>query len=104
MRHLLAIGVVATTSDAATTWLAVRLAAVRPELTFVELNPVIASLLGSTGAVTALVLRAVVGVTLFGFLAWAARRSRFGLWPLGLAAALTCLVVAWNTQLLVAHV
>ena len=104
MRHLLAIGVVATTSDAATTWLAVQLAAVRPEITFMELNPVIASLLDSTGVVTALVLRAVVGVTLFAFLAWAGRRSRFGLWPLGLAASLTCLVVAWNTQLLVAHV
>lgn len=103
MRHLLAIGVLATTSDAATTWLAVQLAAVRSDVTFMELNPVIASLLGSTGVATALVIRGLVGVVLFGFLAWATRRSRFGLWPLGLAASLTCLVVVWNTQLLLTH-
>ena len=103
MRHLLAVGVVATTTDAATTWLAVQLAAVRPDITFIELNPLIASLLGSVGVTTALAVRALVGVLLFGFLAWATQRSRFGLWPLGLAASLTCLVVAWNTQLLVLH-
>lgn len=103
MRHLLGIGVLATIADAATTWLAVQLAAVNASIRFMEVNPLVDSVLDAAGPAWAMALRAAVGVGLFGFLGWATRRSRFGLWPLGLATSLTCLVVTWNVWLLQAH-
>lgn len=93
---LAGLAVVATTADAATTWLAMQLAAVRDTLAFVELNPAMRHLITSVGPLAALVVRVVAGVALVAFLTWAARRSSWGWRPLAVATILLYLVVAWN--------
>lgn len=100
MRHLVGVGVLASVADAATTWLAIQLALATDGLTFVEVNPAMDALITGAGEVPAMVLRVLFGLALFAFLAWASRRSRFGVWPLAIAAVLTCGVVVWNVGML----
>lgn len=102
MRHLVGVGVLASVADAATTWLAIRLAMAADGLEFVEVNPAMDALIAGAGEVPAMALRVLLGVVLFAFLAWASRHSRWGTWPLATAAALTCGVVVWNVGMLAA--
>lgn len=104
MRHLIGAGVVATTADAATTWLAIQVAASQAGVQFVELNPAVAALIMAHGPVVAMAMRLLVGLGLFGFLGWAARRSRWGLRPLMAATTLTCMIVVWNVSMLASAV
>lgn len=100
MRHLVGVGVIASVADAATTWLAMQIALTDGALAFVELNPAMATMIATAGHVPAMTLRVLVGVALFAFLAWAATRSRWGVWPLAIAAVLTSTVVVWNVTIL----
>lgn len=100
MRHLVGAGVLASVADAATTWLATQVALAHAGLAFVEVNPAMEAVIALTGHEVAMLLRIVVGVAAFGFLAWASGRSRWGVWPLATAVLMTCGVVAWNVTML----
>lgn len=100
VRHLVGAGVLATTADAATTWLAMEVAAANASVRFVELNPAVAALITAHGAVVALSIKGLLGLGMFAFLGWAAGRSRWGVRPLMVATTLTCVTVAWNVRML----
>ena len=82
--------------DAALTWFAIQVSHTDGALTFVELNPAMRGLIAEVGPAPAMGLRVLAGVVLLGFLAWAARRSRWTWRPLAIATVLTWLVVTWN--------
>lgn len=100
MRHLVGAGVIMTVADASTTWLAVQVAAASADVSFTELNPIFVGLIATHGPAGALTLKVIIGLAVFGYLGWAARRSRWGANPLVAAVLLTSAVVVWNVRML----
>lgn len=91
MKQLVALGIMACSLDALTTW-----ACLTYSTQLIEATPLVATLISSWGLIPALSFTVLARIAILGFMAWASSRAALLYWPSAIAIILLTVLTGWT--------